>query len=78
MKKLIITVIIFLSSLQVVYSQSGWFWQNPLPQGNWLNGIDAISHTNLFAVGMGSTVIKSTNGGITWSIQHLPNSLSPR
>ena len=78
MKKLIVTTIIFLSSLQISYSQGEWFWQNPLPQGNRLESIDAISPTNLFAVGYGSTFIKSINGGISWSIKYIPFGLSPR
>ena len=78
MRKLIITAILILSSMQVVYSQSGWFWQNPLPQGNWLNSIDTISPNRLIAVGMGSTIIQSSNSGITWGIQHLTTGLSSR
>ncbi len=49
-----------------IYSQSGWFWQNPLPQGNHLRGVDFINSTTGYAVGEGGTVIKTTNAGLNW------------
>ena len=35
-----------------------WNWQNPLPQGNRLNGIWGSSTSNVFAVGEGGTIIR--------------------
>ena len=32
-------------------SPSGWFWQNPLPQGNWLNDVSFTDANTGTAVG---------------------------
>jgi hypothetical protein len=37
-----------------VFSQSGWYWQNPLPQGNYLSGVSFIDANNGTAVGRGT------------------------
>ena len=66
MKKIIITAILILSSLQFVYSQSGWFWQNPLPTGNDIRRIKYVSSGIAYAVGNYGTVIKTFNGGLNW------------
>ena len=50
-------------------SQGGWFWQNPLPQGNGLNRVKFVSSEVGWAVGGGGIIIKTTNGGINWDIQ---------
>ncbi|MBU1180494.1 hypothetical protein KJ885_06130 [Patescibacteria group bacterium] len=57
-------LVIFSSSL---FSQSGWFWQNPLPQNNNLKAVKYITSTFVLAVGDNGTVLKSTNGGSTWT-----------
>jgi hypothetical protein len=36
MRKLYFIAIIYLSLTSTTSSQEGWFWQNPLPQGNFL------------------------------------------
>ena len=66
MKKLIQTLFFFLLISQICFAQ--WFWQNPLPQGNSLNGVEYISLNNAIAIGENGTIIKSTNGGIDWTI----------
>jgi hypothetical protein len=35
----------------------GWQWQNPLPQGNTLNGVWGSSGGNVFAVGSLGTIL---------------------
>jgi len=40
------------------FAQSGWYWQNPLPQGNPL--VDANTGT---AVGNFGTILRTNNGG---------------
>lgn len=47
-----------------------WFWQNPLPQGNRLNGLAcAPGSTNLcFAAGEAGTILRTSNRGTNWSI----------
>ncbi len=66
MKKTIIAFLIFLSITNILYAQSGWFWQNPLPQGNRITSIKCINSNTIFAVGYFGTLLKSTNGGNNW------------
>ena len=47
-------------------AQSGWTWQNPLPQGNDLAGIIAFSRDTLLLIGNSSTFLLSTDGGNSW------------
>jgi photosystem II stability/assembly factor-like uncharacterized protein len=49
---------------------SCWQWLNPLPQGNTLNDIWAFDSLTAIAVGDVGTIIKTTNGGINWSVLH--------
>ena len=51
-------------------AQQGWFWQNPLPQGNLLNDIYVFDENTANAVGNTSTVIKITDAGTSWNTQH--------
>ncbi len=51
------------------YSQTGWFWQNPLPQGNSLNSVKFINTTTGWAVGFFGTILRTTNGGTNWISQ---------
>lgn len=39
---------------------TGWFWQNPLPQGNTLSGVSFVDATTGTAVGRGGTVLRTT------------------
>jgi photosystem II stability/assembly factor-like uncharacterized protein len=65
MKKL--TLIIYLTLISVfVFAQ--WTWQNPLPTGNDLNCIRFVDATTGYAVGDAGTIIKTTDGGLTWTI----------
>ena len=41
---------------------SGWFWQNPLPQGHTLNGVSFADANNGTAVGVGGTILRTTEG----------------
>ena len=72
MKKLFytsFTIILVVSSL--LYSQQGWFWQNPIPQGNHLFDISFFNENIGYAVGFAGTVIKTTNGGTNWVNQFI-------
>src|SRR5262245_36853959 len=51
------------------FSQSGWIWQNPLPQGNNLYGVSMIDASTTVAVTEGGTILRTTDGGGTWMIQ---------
>jgi len=46
----------------------GWEWRNPLPQGNSLQDVCLLDENVGFAVGDGGTIIRSVDGGLTWSL----------
>ena len=46
-----------------------WVWQNPLPQGNTLNGVSCPDVNTCFAVGASGTILTTTNGGSSWTGQ---------
>ena len=48
---------------------SGWFWQNPLPQGNMLQGVSFTEASTGTAVGVFGTILRTTDGGSTWTAQ---------
>ena len=48
---------------------AGWFWQNPLPQGNTLRGVSFTDANNGTAVGGAGAIIRTTDGGATWTAQ---------
>ena len=50
------------------HSQDGWFWLNPLPQGNWLTDVEFTSSNTVYVSGYGGTMMKSTNNGVTFSV----------
>lgn len=56
-------------SLSSVGAQSIWEWQNPLPQGNELTAISFPDLNTGTAVGFAGTVLRTTDGGITWANQ---------
>lgn len=45
-----------------------WEWQNPLPQGNDLNDAVWMTENTLLAVGDYSTILRSTDAGLTWAV----------
>jgi photosystem II stability/assembly factor-like uncharacterized protein len=69
MKRLIFSfLILLLISFQSVYSQSGWFWQNPLPQGNSLNGVKFVNGLTGIAVGSNGIILRTSDGGLNWIV----------
>ncbi len=50
----------------VFAGHSGWFWSSPLPQGNTLRAIDFSGYRG-YAVGDFGTVMRSDNGGTSWT-----------
>ncbi len=44
-----------------------FIWQSPLPQGNPINKVDFVSDTLGWAVGDNGTVLKTTDGGFSWT-----------
>ena len=51
--KFIILSLSFLLTSLPVNAQEGWFWQNPLPQGNSLKDFHIIDENNIAAFGDG-------------------------
>ncbi|MGH7597372.1 MAG: YCF48-related protein, partial [bacterium] len=51
-------------------AQDNWFWQNPLPNGNALKDIHVFDQNRAIAVGDLGAVMKSTDGGMSWSAQN--------
>jgi photosystem II stability/assembly factor-like uncharacterized protein len=68
MKKIILTVIAAAISCTITFSQ-GWQWQNPLPTGNKLNCVRFVDDNIGFAVGDCGTILKTTDGGETWTLK---------
>jgi photosystem II stability/assembly factor-like uncharacterized protein len=58
-----------------IYSQSGWFWQNPLPQGNRINCVKFVNAFTAYAVTSCGTILKTSNKGDTWSISFINDEL---
>src|SRR3954466_10583549 len=54
------------ASASVQVGSSGWLWGNPLPQGNTLRAM-AFAGPNGYAVGDFGTLLKTTDGGTTWT-----------
>ena len=69
MKTLFLIIIYFLIINIYTNAQQGWLWQNPLPQGTTLNSVEFISSTTGWAVGDAGTILKTTDGGTSWSLQ---------
>jgi hypothetical protein len=49
-----------------IKAQYGWFWQNPLPQGNFLTDITFVDSLNGWSAGFLGTILKTSNGGKLW------------
>ena len=69
MKKLyFILSLICLSFSLNVHSQDGWFWLNPLPQGNWYRDVEFSVNNTVYVSAEGNTLMKSTDGGNTFVV----------
>ncbi|MBJ7353468.1 MAG: hypothetical protein JHC98_01460 [Thermoleophilaceae bacterium] len=54
------------ASAAVVAGNTGWFWSNPLPQGNTLTKVDTIAG-RAYVAGEAGTIMRSDNGGASWA-----------
>jgi photosystem II stability/assembly factor-like uncharacterized protein len=54
------------SAASVFTGGTGWFWGNPVPQGEDLNAV-AFSGSHGVAVGAAGAVLRTDDGGATWS-----------
>lgn len=72
MKKFIVYLAImtfFSYSFLIINSIAQWSWQNPLPQGNSLVCVFFIDKITGWSTGNKGMLLKSTDGGGSWSIQ---------
>ena len=70
MKKFVYQVIFIVVLVSNSFAQSGWFWQNPLPQGNNLTSAKFTNDNTGWAVGYKGSIIKTTDGGFNWVVQY--------
>jgi len=54
-----------------INAQDGWFWQNPLPQGNNIYDIIFLNKDTVLATMEGGFLYQSTNRGLSWTTQDL-------
>ncbi len=66
---ILFVLFIFESFHSKIFAQGGWSTIQS-PTNAWLEDIQAVNQTNIYAVGLGYTIIKSTDEGSTWSIQY--------
>ena len=66
--RLFITFFLCSGFQSVSFSQSGWFWQNPLPQGSTLNSVKFINAQTGIAVGNFGAVLRTSDGGESWNL----------
>ena len=69
-------VCLFAFTVSTVYSQQGWQWQYPQPQGDNLSGAYFINSTTGLAVGNGGTILRTTNSGTAWTVVYKNLSLT--
>jgi photosystem II stability/assembly factor-like uncharacterized protein len=50
-----------------IMSQHGWFWLNPLPQGNTITGLSSIGNNTFYFSSFPGALFKSTNGGFNFT-----------
>ncbi len=68
--KIFLLTIFNLINFSFAQTNTGWFWQYPKPQGSTLRDIYVFNKDTTIAVGDLGTVIKTTDGGAKWSVQH--------
>jgi photosystem II stability/assembly factor-like uncharacterized protein len=61
--------LIILSVFLIPFSAltQGWYWQNPLPQGNTPLAVCSVDENTWFAATNGGTVLHTANGGKSWT-----------
>lgn len=57
--------------LSFALADTGWQWQNPLPQGNDLNDVWCLDSLTVLSVGNHGTVLRTETGGQFWTVEHV-------
>ena len=60
------------AGLAQVAINPGWHSQTPLPNGKTLRAVAALDVNTAVAVGDGGTILRTTDGGVTWNTQVSP------
>ena len=77
MKKTVFQVFVFLAFALYVYAQEGWYWSQPMPQGNDLFDVEIVNGNSVVAAGEYGTIMRTTDG-VQWDVQHrVANSMDP-
>ncbi len=66
------TLILSLIFISNSFAQEGWFWQNPLPQGNNLTDVCFVDENTGYVLGENLTFMKTTDGGDIWTYVTVP------
>src|ERR1041385_4332952 len=72
MRQFIVTqfsLLIIITTLSFT-QQSGWEWQNPLPQGNGIYDLWRFNDNHFLFVGNAGTIVETTDGGNTWDYRY--------
>jgi len=65
MKKIILVVLLL--TFKLSFAQTGWFWQNPKPQGMDIRSVTYVTANTIYAIGDGGAFLKTTNAGTNWT-----------
>lgn len=68
MKKIIL--VLFLLIFKLSLAQTGWFYQNPYPTSASVKSVKYLNANTIYAAGSYGSFLKSTNGGVNWSITY--------
>jgi photosystem II stability/assembly factor-like uncharacterized protein len=70
MKKVLFSIFALLTIITAnLYSQSGWFWQNPKPQGNTIFDIKMFDADNGIFINS-DNILRTSNGGQSWQLTY--------
>jgi len=57
-------------------NEADWQWQHPSPQGNRLYDVHALNEREMIAVGEVGTILKTTDGGDSWTLKQSPSNVN--
>ncbi len=67
-----IMILLLLPEKNNLNAQTSFFWQHPLPTGNQLEAVKFINQQTGIAVGAAGTIMRTSNGGLNWTVQQSP------